>query len=84
VQNPGLNLALVHTFSAPIRSLPFDNQAADEYAQIRVGLEKRGQPIGPNDTMIAAIAVTNGLTLVTHNSAEFSRVTGLKLDDWHT
>jgi tRNA(fMet)-specific endonuclease VapC len=39
-------------------------------------------PIGPNDLMIAAIALAHDLTLVTHNTAEFSRVPGLRLDDW--
>ena len=40
--------------------------------------------MGPNDMLIAAIALANELTLVTHNTAEFSRVPGLLLDDWET
>ena len=43
-----------------------------------------GTPIGPNDLMIAAIALAAGLVLVTHNTAEFNRVPGLQTDDWQT
>ena len=49
---------------------------------IRAALEKEGQPIGPNDMLIAALA--NGLTIVTHNTTEFSRVSGLLVEDWET
>ena len=81
---PAANLTLVQTFAAPLISVPFDDLATDVYGQIRAGLEGRGQAIGPNDTMIAAIALANGLTIVTHNTAEFSRVSGLLIEDWHT
>jgi len=63
---------------------PSDDRAADVYGRIRANLEQRGQAIGPNDTMIAAIALANGLTIVTHDTAEFSRVSGLLIEDWHT
>jgi tRNA(fMet)-specific endonuclease VapC len=43
-----------------------------------------GTPIGPYDLLIAAIALANGLVLVTHNTAEFSRVSGLMFEDWQT
>lgn len=82
--NPAANLALVQTFAAPLISLPFDDRAAEVYGRIRANLEQRGQAIGPNDTMIAAIALANGLTVVSHNRAEFSRVSGLLIEDWHT
>ncbi len=65
-------------------SVPFDDLAADVYGRIRADLERQGQAIGPNDTLIAAIALANGLTIVTHNTAEFSRVSGLLIEDWHT
>jgi tRNA(fMet)-specific endonuclease VapC len=45
-------------------------------------LEKLGTPIGPNDLLTAAIGVANDVTVVTHNTREFSRVAGLKLEDW--
>jgi len=63
-------------------SLPFDDHAAEYYARIRIDLERKGTPIGSNDLMIAAIAVANDLTLITHNTAEFGRVAGLQHDDW--
>ena len=81
---PAANLTLVQTFAAPLISVPFDDLAADVYGRIRADLERRGHAIGPNDTMIAAIALANGLTIVTHNTAEFSRVNGLLIEDWHT
>lgn len=76
------NLAAVRTFAAGLRSLPLDDRAAEEYAKVRADLATKGTPIGPNDLLIAAIALANGLTLVTHNTAEFSRVLGLTLEDW--
>ena len=62
--------------------MPFDDRAADEYGRIRAHLAGLGMLIGPNDLLIASIALANGLILVTHNTAEFSRVPGLKLEDW--
>jgi tRNA(fMet)-specific endonuclease VapC len=63
-------------------SLPFDDLAADIYSDIRAELAAIGTPIGPNDTMIAAIALVHNLKLVTHNLKEFSRVRNLQLEDW--
>ncbi|WP_263012916.1 type II toxin-antitoxin system VapC family toxin [Ancylothrix sp. D3o] len=63
-------------------SLPFDDEAATVYARIRAELAGRGTPIGANDLQIAAIALANNLILVTHNTREFSRVDGLKIEDW--
>ena len=76
------NLADVRAFVARFSSLDFDAPAAEEYAIVRADLAAKGTPIGPNDLLIAAIALANGLTLVTHNTGEFSRVVGLTLDDW--
>ena len=67
---------------APFRSEPFDDRAAMEYARIRHQLEIAGQTIGPYDLQIAAICVVHGLTLVTSNAGEFSRIDGLKFDNW--
>ncbi|WP_445247774.1 PIN domain-containing protein [Microcoleus sp. OTE_8_concoct_300] len=62
--------------------LPFDDQSAVIYGQIRAKLAASGTPIGPNDLLIASIALANNLILVTHNTREFSRVEGLRLEDW--
>jgi tRNA(fMet)-specific endonuclease VapC len=78
------NLAAVRAFAAGLRSVPFDDRAGEEYAKVRADLAAKGTPIGPNDLLIAAIALANGLTLVTHNTTEFSRVLGLRLEDWET
>jgi tRNA(fMet)-specific endonuclease VapC len=69
-------------FFSRFRSMPFDDEAARRYGVIRADLEARGTPIGPNDLLIAAIALASDLTLVTHNVGEFSRVPGLRLEDW--
>ncbi|MGH7199751.1 MAG: type II toxin-antitoxin system VapC family toxin [Planctomycetaceae bacterium] len=76
------NVAQVRQFMQPFVSLPFDDPAAEAYARIRVDLQAQGQLIGPNDLMIAAIALVHQATLVTHNVAEFSRVGGLMFEDW--
>src|ERR1700730_1293795 len=77
--NPVANRAKVDAVLAPYICLPFDIPAADVYAQIRHYLETQGTPIGPYDMQIAAIALANHFTVVTHNTAEFSRVPGLLL-----
>jgi len=64
------------------RILPFDEQAAREYGAIRAHLESRGEMIGDRDCMIAAIARSQSMALVSHNVADFSRVPGLKVQDW--
>jgi tRNA(fMet)-specific endonuclease VapC len=76
------NLALVASLRGQYHSLPFDDSAAEHYSSIRAVLAAKGTPIGPNDLLIAAIARAHLLTLVTHNTSEFSRVPGLILDDW--
>lgn len=76
------NLVLLRNFFAVCPSLPFDDAAAECYGRIRADLTQKGKPIGPNDLMIAAIALASDLTLVSHNTREFSRVDGLRLEDW--
>jgi tRNA(fMet)-specific endonuclease VapC len=75
-------LAVLRELFAPYVSLAFDDAAASAYGRIRHELETAGNVIGPNDLMIAAIALAGNHTLVTHNTAEFSRVSGLALEDW--
>jgi len=62
--------------------LPFDELAAEEYGVIRSYLESKGIPISERDLQIAAIARSNHLVVVTHNTREFSRIPGLQLEDW--
>ncbi len=69
-------------FTRPYVSLPFDDDAAEVFARIRFHLESLGMTIGTYDMQIAAIALVHGLTVVTHNVAEFGRVPGLVLEDW--
>lgn len=73
---------VIRTLS-PFLSLPFDDAAAHVYARVRHDLEQAGHSIGPNELLIASIALTHGLTLVTANR-EFSRVEGLLVEDWST
>ena len=75
-------LAVLNTLFASFVSFPFDDDAAAQYGTIRHELETAGCVIGPNDLMIAAICVAKGLTLVTSNTAEFSRIPGLRFEDW--
>ena len=72
----------VNAFLEPLEILPFAREAAGDYAEIRLKLEKAGQPIGERDLLIAATAMSRRLTVVTHNVREFSRVSGLKVEDW--
>ncbi len=76
------NVALIGRLQERFTSLPFDDLAAAEYGRIREHLAKLGTPVGPHDLMIAAIAITNSLTLVTHNTNELSRIPGLQVEDW--
>ncbi|WP_377475619.1 MAG: type II toxin-antitoxin system VapC family toxin [Microcoleus anatoxicus] len=80
--NPARSLAQQQDFLNRFISLPFDDQSALIYGQIRAGLAASGTPIGPNDLLISSIALANNLILVTHNTREFSRVEGLRLEDW--
>lgn len=81
-QNPVKTMAGQKQFLSLFISLPFDDLAAEHYGQIRADLTNKGIPIGGNDLLIAAITLANGLTLITHNTGEFSRVAGLKIEDW--
>ncbi len=67
---------------ANIEIFDFDARAADCYGKIRAELEKKGSPIGPLDMMIAGHARSLEFTLVTNNMKEFSRVSGLRLENW--
>ncbi len=80
--NPERNAAFQKEFLGQFASLPFDDLAAKAFGNIRAQLEARGTPIGAYDLQIAAIALANNLTLITHNTREFNRVAGLQVEDW--
>ena len=81
-QRREVNLERTNCFLAGFQSLPFDDDSAYRHALIRAELTAKGQLIGPNDLLIAATALAHGAILVTHNTAEFSRVPGLLIEDW--
>jgi tRNA(fMet)-specific endonuclease VapC len=76
------NLRSLAAFFSYFESLTFDDNAADWYGVIRAQLRQEGRPIGPNDLLIAAIARSHDMTLVTRNEAEFRRVAGLRMERW--
>lgn len=74
--------ALQNLLLAKIPCVEFDMQAAEVSGQIRAELKQKGKPIGPYDVLIAGHALTLGLTLVTRNVKEFSRVKDLSIEKW--
>jgi tRNA(fMet)-specific endonuclease VapC len=83
-RNPERNLERQSSFTEEFTSLPLDDNAAKVYGRIRADLERIGRPIGPNDLLIAAIAIANNVTLVTHNIREFGQINGLTVEDWES
>ena len=79
---PEHNRREVERFAARLDVLPFDEAAAAHAADIRATLERRGQPIGGYDLLIAGHARSRGLTVITGNLAEFGRIEGLRCEDW--
>jgi tRNA(fMet)-specific endonuclease VapC len=68
--------------SGDLDFLPFDDEDAQSAGRVRADLETRGTPIGPYDLLIAGQALQRGLTVVTADTSEFSRVSGLGWVDW--
>ncbi len=81
-RDPQKTLSHQRSFLSQFLSFPFDDLATEAYAKIRADLTEKGALIGPNDLLIAAICLSKNLSLVTHNVSEFSRVAGLKIEDW--
>ena len=69
-------------FLLPLEVAAFDDAAAAAYGRVRAALEKRGKPIGPLDTLIAAHALARGAVLVSDNTREFARVKDLAVENW--
>lgn len=78
------NLADIEGLVARLDVLSFDEQAALHFGQIRAELANAGTPIGPYDQMIAGHARSIGLILVSNNQKEFSRVSGIRTENWIT
>lgn len=82
--DPARTLAKQQFFLNRFVSLPFDDAAAAVYGPMRARLEQHGITIGSLDMLIAAIALANDLIVVTHNTGEYSRIVGLKIEDWES
>ena len=81
-RDPARNAEALTLFLLPLEIAAFDYAAAEAYGRIRAALESAGTPIGPLDTLIAGHAVSLDAILVTDNTAEFSRVPGLRIENW--
>ncbi len=81
-KNRRLNKQRIEEFLFPLEILPYDEIAASIYGDIRLQLEKRGEPIGPLDLLIAAHALSRNLVLISNNEKEFKRVKNLKVENW--
>lgn len=79
---PQQNLAVIEGLASRLAVLDYDIEAASHTGQIRAELAQRGTPIGPYDQMIAGHARSRGLVVVTNNTREFARVSGLRCEDW--
>lgn len=78
------NRAALEKFLLPLEVAAFDFAAAQVYGEMRADLEQRGEPIGPLDTLIAAHALSLGVTLVSNNMREFKKVRDLRIENWAT
>ena len=76
------NLALLAKFFSAFSTLAFDEKCEEVYGLVRAELTRTGNSIGPNNLLIAAIALANNAVLVTHNTREFGRLPNLQLEDW--
>lgn len=83
-RNPDLTYRKQNDFITLFVSLPFDDASALVFGRLKAQLELTGEMIGIKDLQIAAISLANDMTLVTHNTAEFERVAGLKIEDWES
>jgi tRNA(fMet)-specific endonuclease VapC len=80
--DPVRSLTAIDAFLALFRSVPFDDFAANRFAQVRADLERRGMPIGAYDPMIAATALSGNFIVVTRDVDDYARVAGLRVENW--
>jgi tRNA(fMet)-specific endonuclease VapC len=80
-RSPKLRRA-VQSFAMDVAVVPFDQAAADKFALVAAALARRGSPIGSFDTLVAAHALSLGLTVVTNNAKHFGRVPKLDIENW--
>lgn len=80
--NRSSNIEKIKNFLEPFEIVPFDNESSITYAKIRSSLEQKGNPIGPNDYIIASIVLAYNGTLITNNEKEFKRIKNLKVENW--
>ena len=80
--HPEKNLRALNQFLVSLEIYDFDFYSAIEYGEVKGDLDRKGLPIGPLDTLIAAHAKRLEFTLVTNNEKEFTRVVGLKVENW--
>jgi tRNA(fMet)-specific endonuclease VapC len=75
-------LAGIIELKKDVAILPYDESCAEEFGGLRGILKRQGTAANPVDLMIASVAIVHDLTLVTHNTSDFQRIPGLRLEDW--
>lgn len=80
--NPEKNIKTILTFKENINMLSLDEESADIFGKTKSNLKKKGQIISDMDILIASIAISNDLILVTNNTKEFNRIDQLRLENW--
>ena len=73
---------MIRALLTDLEVLAYGSEDTTATAAVRAALTKRGKPIGPYDLMIAGTALRRGMVMVTSNGAEFTRITGLIVEDW--
>ena len=74
--------SVLNAFFSVVCTLPFENNDAQAAGTIRADLRARGQPIGAYDVLIAGVGLSRGLVVVTSNVGEFTRIHGLRVENW--
>jgi tRNA(fMet)-specific endonuclease VapC len=80
--NPPKLLALINDLLREVSVLDFDSACAEQYGKVQGSLLQQGITVPIADLMIASVALLHNLTLVTHNTADYQNIPGLRLDDW--